>query len=48
MNISKFLTISGAIIIGVIGATAISFPIFAIFIVFGYFLIQENISKDKD
>ncbi len=48
MNISKFLTTSGAIVIGIIGVTAVTFPILAIFIVFGYFLIQENISKDED
>ena len=48
MKIMNLLTISGAIVIGVIGATAVTFPILAIFIVFGYFLIKENISIDED
>ncbi len=44
--LKNFLTGSGALVIGIIGATAIMFPIFAIFLIFGYFFIQENISDD--
>ena len=41
--LKKFLTGSGALTIGLIGAAAFTFPILAIFIVFGYFFIQENL-----
>jgi len=47
MDFKTFLTGSGALIIGILGATAFMFPMFAVFIVIGYLFIKEN-TQDKN
>ena len=48
MKIENFLTASGAVAIGLIAITLVTFPLLAIFIAFGYLYIQESLDKDED
>ena len=46
MKLQDFLTGSGALAFGLIAITLVTFPLLAIFIAFGYFLIKENLDED--
>ena len=48
MKITDFLTVSGALVLGIVAITIVTFPLLAVFIAFGYMAIKEHLNDDND